>query len=74
MTSEEFIATNPLGGENDDAPSDVTQPSLEEQSQNLMRLSIRFDPYSSTAHEDYETLRAEIGKIDLLFPAEGRAY
>lgn len=67
MTSEEFIATNPLGKETTDAPSDVTQPSLEEQSQNLMRLSIRFDPYSPTAHEDYELLRTEIGKIDLLF-------
>jgi hypothetical protein len=67
MTSEEFIATNPLGREITDAPAEVTQPSLEEQSQNLMRLSIRFDPYSSTADEDYEALRAEIGKIDLLF-------
>jgi hypothetical protein len=31
-----------------------------------MRLSLRFDPYSPTAVDDYEAMREELGKIDIL--------
>jgi hypothetical protein len=32
----------------------------------LLRLSIRFDPYSPTAADDYEALKDELKKIDIL--------
>jgi hypothetical protein len=66
MSGQEFIATSPLGTETEDAPAEGTPPELKEQSQNLMRLSIRFDPYSPTAADDYEALKDELGKIDIL--------
>jgi hypothetical protein len=34
--------------------------------QALLSLSLRFDPYSVTAEEDYETLKSEINKFDIL--------
>lgn len=66
MSGLEFIATSPLGKEDEDAPEDREAPSLKEQSQGLMRISLRFDPYSATAFEDYEALRAELKKFDIL--------
>jgi hypothetical protein len=59
MSSAEFLSTTPLGDEDDEAPADRESPSLKEQSHNLMRLSLRFDPYSATAADDYS---------DLLYP------
>jgi Reverse transcriptase (RNA-dependent DNA polymerase) len=35
-------------------------------SQKLLNISIRYDPYSSTAVEDYENLKDEINKIDIV--------
>ena len=32
----------------------------------LMRLSLRFDPYSPTAEEDYEALRSAVSSIDIV--------
>ena len=32
----------------------------------LMRLSVRYDPYSPTAEEDYEALKAAVGSIDIV--------
>lgn len=66
MSKEEFVATNPLGDMSKESPADRSNPDLQEQSQNLLRLSVRFDPYSPTAEVDYETLKSEIEKIDLL--------
>lgn len=66
MKGEEFVATSPIKDDTQESPADVSEPSLEEQSQNLLRLSVRFDPYSPTAGTDYETLKKEINKIDLL--------
>jgi hypothetical protein len=65
MSGTEFIATSPLGQSLDDDTADELVPDLKEQSQNLMRLSIRFDPYSPTAAGDYEALRVELQKIDI---------
>jgi hypothetical protein len=39
---------------------------LKEQSQNLLRFSVRFDPYSPTAEEDYEALKEELKKFDII--------
>jgi hypothetical protein len=59
MSGSEFISTSPLGPEEDDdePPADRGAPDLKEQSQNLMRFAIRFDPYSPTAADDYEALK-----------------
>src|SRR5207245_2752630 len=45
--------------------ADEAEPDLAEQSHNLMRLSLRFDPYSPTAADDYEALRVELRRIDI---------
>lgn len=66
MSAKEFIATNPLGLESDKPPEGGASPTLKEQSQNLLRLSVRFDPYSPTAADDYELLKKEINRIDLM--------
>ena len=34
--------------------------------QRLMHLAIRYDPYSPTAEEDYDSLKAAVGRIDIL--------
>lgn len=66
MTGAEFVATSPLGhAEPDDKVPDEVAPDLAEQSHNLMRLSLYFDPYSPTAKDDYEVLRSELQKIDI---------
>lgn len=68
-SGREFIATSPLAGEIDDeeeSPADEGMPDIKEQSQGLMRLSLRFDPYSPTAADDYEVLKNELKKFDVL--------
>ena len=34
--------------------------------QKLLNISIRFDPYSATAEEDYERLKAAVSKVDIV--------
>lgn len=66
MTGAEFLATNPLRDPRArDADDEVPLP-FAEQSRSLLRLSLRFDPYSPTRHEDYESLRTELEKYDIL--------
>jgi hypothetical protein len=66
MAGTEFIATSPLQLTSEDPPPEGSPPNLHEQSQALLKLSVRFDPYSPTAAEDYETLKAELDKIDIV--------
>lgn len=67
MTSAEFIATSPLRLDDHDAPETPTVPSsLRDQAAGLLRLSLRFDPYSPTADDDYEALKNELKKFDVL--------
>jgi hypothetical protein len=71
-TSAEFQATTPIlpakqavqeetkqdnDSEADVAPDDATQ---------LLRLSLRFDPYSATAEEDYEELKRQVKQFDII--------
>jgi hypothetical protein len=68
-SGREFAATNPItlrGEEEEDAPADESAPNLADQAQNLMRLSLRFDPYSPTRAADYEALKNELNKFDIL--------
>jgi hypothetical protein len=65
LSGKEFLATSPLGVADDESP-DSENPGIQEQSHKLMRLSLRFDPYSPTAADDYEALRAQLQKFDIL--------
>lgn len=69
MTSAEFKATSPITASNeDDDPEQQGKDAAaaHERSQKLLRFSLRFDPYSPTAEEDYEKLKSEIRKFDIL--------
>jgi hypothetical protein len=73
MSGQEFVSTSPLTLD-DDSPESALQPSDgterpevdKSKTQNLLSFSIRFDPYSPTAQDDYETLRKEIEKYDII--------
>lgn len=43
-----------------------TQNVQSEERRSFLRLSLRYDPYSATAQEDYDNLRTEIEKFDIL--------
>jgi len=73
LSGQEFIATSPLGTEEENAPADHESLSLKEQSQNLLRFSVRFDPYSPTAGEDCEALKEELKKFDIYCTLKIRA-
>jgi hypothetical protein len=60
LTSEEFAEMNRLL---DPAPGDDLTASEE---QKLLGVSIRFDPYSPTAEEDYDALKRAINEIDIV--------
>lgn len=75
MSGQEFASTSPLA--NESPVQDITSPSSErpnddpEQSRriephNLLSFSIRFDPYSPTATDDYLLLKKEIQKYDII--------
>ena len=67
MSSAEFVATSPLRMDDHDAPElDVKRTKLQEQARGLLKLSLRFDPYSPTADEDYQALKQELQKFDVL--------
>jgi len=46
-------------------PAGMNDPLATEE-QKLLNISIRFDPYSPTAVEDYEALKAAVSQIDIL--------
>ncbi|MDD2892683.1 MAG: RNA-directed DNA polymerase [Halothiobacillaceae bacterium] len=60
ITTEEFRETARLLD-----PADKTDPLAEEE-QKLLNISLRYDPYSDTANEDYETLKAAVNNIDII--------
>jgi hypothetical protein len=71
MSGQEFISTSPLKFDDDESEGTAetaaaTHSSLQEQSKSLLRFSLRFDPYSPTREEDYEALRQEIEKFDII--------
>jgi hypothetical protein len=65
-SGQEFLSTSPIREDTEEAPADRGASTLKEQSQNLMRLSIKFDPYSPTAEQDYEALKKELEKVDIV--------
>lgn len=54
VSSDEFIQTSPLTN------------NESESSKNIFAVSLKYDPYSLTADEDYERLKQEIEKLDIL--------
>jgi hypothetical protein len=67
MTVAEFRSTNPLKRQEDvTAPRQNGQPRFERAGAQLLRFSLHFDPYSRSAHGDYERLKNEIRKFDII--------
>ena len=69
LTAAEFLSTSPLRFGAVQEAEERDNPEVEEaqvRTQQFMRFSIRFDPYSPTAEEDYETLRREINRFDII--------
>ncbi len=60
LSAEEFRETARLLD-----PADANDP-LSTEEQKLLNISIRFDPYSPTAVEDYDALKAAVSQIDIL--------
>lgn len=60
MSSEEFLATSEFAHENE--PEDQEQKV----GRAFLRLRLHYDPYSATADLEYEALRDEIAKFDIV--------
>jgi hypothetical protein len=60
LSAQEFADMNKLL---DPLPHD--DPTATDE-QRLLNISIRYDPYSETADQDYENLKSMIGKIDII--------
>jgi len=45
-------------------PTDDSEPMSDEKK--LLNISLRFDPYSPTAEEDYDNLKAAVGEVDIV--------
>lgn len=69
MTTSEFNATHPLKGLVDPEPGEKSSSDKVESDKtvaSLMRLSLRFDPYSATAEEDYDELKKKVQQYDII--------
>ena len=69
MTSPEFRATSPVTREEEQGGDEGAGRQAAEahtRSRQLLSFSLRFDPYSPTADEDYEKLKHEIRQFDIL--------
>lgn len=69
MSAAEFQTTMPPledEGESTEESKNAKAQSVDGQRDKLLAFSLRFDPYSPTAEDDYQRLRAEIQKYDIL--------
>lgn len=68
MTSAEFRATNPIKQQlSDSIPEKEGEAAAEVHKRGqLLRFSLRFDPYSPTKEEDFERLKREIKQFDII--------
>lgn len=69
LPTAEFLSTSPLRTVPDLDNADDEDPEVDaaqRTAQQFMRFSIRFDPYSATAEDDYEALKDQIGKFDIV--------
>ncbi|TBW34519.1 hypothetical protein EYW49_18200 [Siculibacillus lacustris] len=69
MTSAEFRATSPVATQDIEEHAEdegKRAADLHARTRLLMSFSLRFDPYSPTADEDYDKLKKEIRQFDIL--------
>lgn len=69
MTASEFRTTSPVQPANDAIGAEdegKVAADKHERSRKLLSFSLRFDPYSPTAEDDYEKLKQEVRKFDIL--------
>ena len=59
MTSNEFLALSEFGNANDSTDENI-------QADNFLKLRLFYDPYSPTADEDYDELKSELEKFDIV--------
>lgn len=59
MTSNEFLALSEFGNTNDSIDENI-------QADNFLKLRLFYDPYSPTADEDYDELKSELEKFDIV--------
>lgn len=59
MSSTEFVSATQLQGEDGASGKDVVAAEF-------LRVSLRYDPYSETANEDYEALKEELKRFDIV--------
>lgn len=60
ITTEEYRESNKLLD-----PADAADPLATEE-QKLLNISLRYDPYSETAEDDYEQLKKSVKEVDIL--------
>lgn len=66
MTAAEFKATNLVVVKDSEKPETSSAPSEQGTARKLLSFSLRFDPYSPTADDDYERLKKEIRQFDVM--------
>ncbi len=66
MTSSEFKTTCPVKDENSPEVADQIKGHVVKPRSALLQFSLRFDPYSPTAEDDYDALKAEVKKFDII--------
>lgn len=68
MTSAEFKATNPLRHQDNDAEPEQEGAAAAKahRGSQLLRFSLKFDPYSATATDDYARLKTELRQFDIV--------
>jgi len=60
MTSKEFLSTSEFSTTEDG------EPQVESEERAFQRLRVYYDPYSQTAETDYEKLKEELSKFDIV--------
>ncbi|MEJ8574283.1 RNA-directed DNA polymerase [Microbaculum marinum] len=69
MTAAEFSATSPVVWSEDAENAEEREGKTfdkHHEAQGILSISLRFDPYSPTAEEDYEALKANIDQFDIM--------
>ncbi|MCP1640838.1 hypothetical protein J2T41_000432 [Pseudomonas citronellolis] len=61
MTSEEFRATSEFAPKTNE-----THQKSDQQELDFLKLKLFYDPYSPTANDDYDSLKEELGKFDII--------
>lgn len=66
MTAAEFKATSPIQLDDKERDANGREGDRHSHSRQLLNFSLRFDPYSPTAEDDYEALKREIKRFDII--------